>query len=216
LRFTSRELELEHVADQIKENISVDGVNPEQIVVISLDSRSARTQMSLLQAKLLERNIKSIVPGFSDDQADFAKEGMITLATVHRAKGNEAPVVYIINFDYLFDYVEEISNRNKAFTAISRSKAWVRISGVGSQMEAVNDEVGRIRADLPNLSFIFPDMDKIRRLDASETTRRKKEVKRAHDMAARLSELDVEALRKLDPSLIETLLRKLSDAKDED
>lgn len=213
-QFPSRESELEHVAEQIKENIFVDGVSPEQIVVISLDSRSARTQMSLLQAKLLERKIKSIVPGFGDDQADFAKEGMVTLATVHRAKGNEAPVVYIINFDYLFDYVEEISNRNKAFTAISRSKAWVRISGIGSKMEAVDQEVGRIRGDLPNLSFIFPDMDKIRRLDASETTRRKKEVKKAHDMAARLSEVDVEALRKIDPSVIEALLRKLSDAKE--
>jgi superfamily I DNA and RNA helicase len=164
----------------------------------------------------LDREIRSIIPGFSDDQADFAKEGMVTLATVHRAKGNEAPVVYILNFDYLFDYVEEISNRNKAFTAISRSKAWVRISGIGPQMEAVKQEVEKIRADLPRLSFIFPDMERIRRLDSSETSRRKKEVKKASEMAARLTEIDVDALRKIDPSLLETLLRKLSDAKDED
>jgi superfamily I DNA and RNA helicase len=121
-----------------------------------------------------------------------------------------------LNFDYLFDYVEEISNRNKAFTAISRSKAWVRISGIGPQMEAVKQEVEKIRADLPRLSFIFPDMERIRRLDSSETSRRKKEVKKASEMAARLTEIDVDALRKIDPSLLETLLRKLSDAKDED
>jgi superfamily I DNA and RNA helicase len=215
-RFSDRNSELDYVADGIKATILDEGVKPEQIVVISLDSRSARAQMSLLQAKLLDREIRSIIPGFSDDQADFAKEGMVTLATVHRAKGNEAPVVYILNFDYLFDYVEEISNRNKAFTAISRSKAWVRISGIGPQMEAVKQEVEKIRADLPRLSFIFPDMERIRRLDSSETSRRKKEVKKASEMAARLTEIDVDALRKIDPSLLETLLRKLSDAKDED
>jgi len=215
-RFSDRDAELEYVAEGIKGNIAEESVRPEQIVVISLDSRTARQQMSLLQAKLLEREIGSIIPGFSDDQADFAKEGMVTLATVHRAKGNEAPVVYILNFDYLFDYVEEISNRNRAFTAISRSKAWVRISGVGPQMDAVKEEVEKIRADFPKLSFIFPDLEKIRRLDASETSRRKKEVKRAAEMAERLSEIDIEALRKINPSLLEILLRKLSDAKDED
>jgi superfamily I DNA and RNA helicase len=213
-RFNTRDEELDSVAAQIEENLALDGVKAEEIVVTSLDSRSARTQMALLQEKLWKLQIGSIIPGFSDDQADFAESGRITLATIFRAKGNEAPIVYILNFDSLFDYVEEIGNRNAAFTAISRSKAWVRISGIGNQMLAVEQELAHIRKSLPRFTFVYPDMTQIRKLDA-ETSKRKKEVRKANDMAAKLGVFDVEAIRKVDPAILETLRRKLAEAIDD-
>jgi superfamily I DNA and RNA helicase len=171
--------------------------------------------MSALQASLWALGIASTIPGIVDGQAEFAEPGKITLATVYRAKGNEAPVVYIISFDSLFDYVEEIRNRNRAFTSISRSKAWVTISGIGAQMAAAEKEIAEIRKRLPRFEFEFPDMGKIRKLDASETTRRKKEVKRAQSWAARLNEIDVEAIRKLDADLLKQLKSKLLEATDD-
>lgn len=210
--FSNRDEELADVAKKIEGNIKQDGLKPEQIVVISLDSRHARADMTALQAKLWVLGIKSIIPGFSDEQDEFAEVGTVTLATIHRAKGNEAPMIYIICFDSLFDYIEEIENRNKAFTAISRSKAWVRISGVGSQMNAVKAELEKIFANLPHFRFVFPDMKLIRKLDASETTRRRRQVKKAGDLVHRMNEIDVEALKKLNPEDLETLIRKLAEA----
>jgi superfamily I DNA and RNA helicase len=214
-RFDDRNAELDFVAQQISRNINEDGVRPEQIVVISLDSPRAKQHMSALQASLWALGIASTIPGIVDGQAEFAEPGKITLATVYRAKGNEAPVVYIISFDSLFDYVEEIRNRNRAFTSISRSKAWVTISGIGAQMAAAEKEIAEIRKRLPRFEFEFPDMGKIRKLDASETTRRKKEVKRAQSWAARLNEIDVEAIRKLDADLLKQLKSKLLEATDD-
>ena len=214
-RFDDRNAELDFVARQISKNINEDALRPEQIVVISLDSMRAKQHMSGLQANLWALGIASTIPGIADGQAEFAEPGKITLATVYRAKGNEAPVIYIISFDSLFDYVEEISNRNRAFTSISRSKACVTISGIGSQMAAAEVEIQEIRRHLPRFEFVFPDIGKIRKLDASETTRRKKEVKRAQSWASRLNETDVEAIRKLDADLLKQLKSKLLEATDD-
>ena len=214
-RFEDRDQELEWIANAIQSDIVVERMAPEQIIVISLDSRRAKKYMSTLQAFLWDRKIASTIPGLVDDKADFAEQGKVTLATVYRAKGNEAPIVYILSFDSLFDYVEEIGNRNRAFTSISRSKAVVRITGVGTQMIAAVNEIERIKADLPRFKFIFPDVEKIRKLDAIETTRRRREVRKAKDAALKLAEVDTEALRKLDPEVRKELLKKLAEVQDE-
>jgi superfamily I DNA and RNA helicase len=211
-RFGTRGEELAYVAAEIQKNIQHDGIKPEEIVVISLDSVHAKNYMSHLQSELWSRQISSTIPGLVDDQAEFAEPGKVTLATVFRAKGNEAPMVYIVSFDSIFDYVEEIRNRNRAFTAISRSKAWVRISGIGPQMAAAEAEISAIRAKLPNFNFVFPDMKLIRKLDSTETTRRRREVKKAEGWAQSLTKMDVEAIRKLDPSLLQELIKKIETA----
>ena len=82
-------------------------------------------------------------------------------------------------------------------------------------MAAAEAEIADIRKHLPRFEFTFPDIAKIRKLDASETTRRKKEVKRAQGWASRLNEIDVDALRKLDPNLLERLKNKLMEATDD-
>ena len=115
---------------------------------------------------------------------------MVTLSTKFRAKGNEAPVVYIVGFDSLYEYTEEIENRNGAFTSISRSKGWVRITGAGKLMRAVVKEIEKIQSDIPYFRFRFPNMERLRRLDASETTRRRKEVKKAKDSMEMLAGMD--------------------------
>ena len=136
-----------------------------------------------------------------------AEPGRVTLSTVYRAKGNEAPLVYIIAFDDLYSYTDEIENRNRAFTSISRAKGWVRITGSGDRMVRVKNELELLQRDLPSLKFIFPDMRKlgIRRLDASETSRRRKELKRVAGMAERLAAVDRQLIEELDPETLEKL-----------
>ncbi len=215
IHFQDREEELDWIARSIQKDVVEEDVLPEQIIVISLDTQGARGLLMGIQKRLLDLNIPSTIPGLIDNTAAFAEPGQATLSTVYRAKGNEAYIVYILSFDSLYDYVEEIGNRNRAFTAITRSKAWVRITGAGKNMEKAKDETDKIMQNLPEFKFIFPDMNKIRRLD-SENSRRRKAVASAKKSASEIIELDPEALAAaLDPNTLQKLLEHINEAKRE-
>jgi superfamily I DNA and RNA helicase len=216
--FETRNEELDYVARSIRDDITVDNIRPEQILVISLDSRRAKEYLLGLQQRLYEGEIASTIPGLADGSWEFAELGRVTLSTVYRAKGNEAPVVYIVSVDVLYSYAEEIESRNRAFTSISRAKGWLRMSGIGKQMLSVRKEIDKLMQDIPYLKFQFPDMEniRIRRLDASETSRRRRQVSRARQGLETLLGIDSEALTDLDPKLLEKLKRRLDDLGDED
>jgi|ERR1044071_2657670 superfamily I DNA and RNA helicase len=214
--FDERTDELTWVAESIYRNIAEEDVRPEQIVVISLDSKLAKRYLMKIQSELLKHDIGSTIPGLINDTAEFAEPGMVTLSTVYRAKGNEAPIVYIISFDSLYEYTEELERRNQAFAAISRSKGLVRITGTGKPMVAAKGEIGRILKDIPQFNFIFPDMEHLRRLDASETSRRRREVRTAKESISKLLGLELDALHALSPSLLKDLKNKLEEVSDED
>lgn len=215
--FDSRPDELSWIANSIESDIREQKVSPDQIIVISLDTRLAKEYMSALQQLLLAKGIASTIPGIVDDTSAFMEIGKVTLSTIFRAKGNEAPIVYIMSFESLYDYIESIENRNRAFTSISRAKAWVRISGVGKRMSLVEKEISQIRRDYPSFQFSFPDMDVIRKLDAI-TMKRRKEVEQAKSATSNLLNLPPEVLAamvKLNPDQINELIERLTKAKDE-
>jgi superfamily I DNA and RNA helicase len=211
--FQDRESELNWVARSIADDVKKEGVAPRQIIVISLDTSNARNYLSRLQRLLVDANIASTIPGLIDDTSAFAEAGKVTLSTVYRAKGNEAHIVYILAFDALYDYVEGIGNRNRAFASISRSKAWVRITGAGKKMEAAKREVDSILKDIPLFKFKFPDMAAIRRLDA-ETSYRRKKLEKASQAVETLQKTEIEALEKLASTNPEAL-KKLQDILNE-
>jgi superfamily I DNA and RNA helicase len=218
--FATRDEELQALADSVANDINVEGVLPQSIVIISLDSLKAKQYMSDVQRRLHTHGIASTIPGLVDDSAEFAEIGFVTLSTVYRAKGNEAPIIYIVAFERLWDYVGEVSYRNRAFTSISRSKGWVWISGIAPQMTQVETELGRVDADLPFFRFVFPDMTLIqRRLDPSETTRRKVQVSQARRSIRDLEEADLDALAaSLDAEQLQRLedkLRKVREVRGE-
>ena len=205
--FDTREAELTWVANSVETTVKRESVKPEDIIVICLDTRKSKDNLVSLQNKLDAKKIESTMPGLVDQSWKFAEPNTVTLSTVYRAKGNEAPVVYIIAFDALYSYVEEIESRNRAFTSISRSKGWLRITGSGKQMKEVRTEIDHVVADIPRFKFNFPDMEniRIRKLDASETSRRRKEVGKAKTSLNTLLNLDKEALKDVDPELIKRL-----------
>ncbi|MGN6366774.1 MAG: DEAD/DEAH box helicase [Phycisphaerae bacterium] len=213
--FATRDEELQWVANSIYNDIFNEGVAPEHIIVISLDSLPAKKYMAKLQSLLSAQNVASVVPGLIDGSDEFAEPGRVTLSTIYRAKGNEAPIVYIISFETLYDYVAEVELRNKAFTSISRSKGWVRITGVGDRMKQAINEIGNIYQDIPEFKFKFPDPQKLQRnLDAAETTRRRKEVKIAKSAVRDLAQMDVGALAEVDAETLAVLAEKLKRLKE--
>jgi len=215
--FRDREEELDWVAESIHRDITQEGVAPEQIMVISLDMPQSKHYLTGVQSRLLRHNIDSTMPGLIDDTANFAEKMKVTLSTIFRAKGNEAYIVYILSFDSLFDYAEEIENRNRTFTSITRSKAWVRITGTGKYMEDAKKEIDSILSDLPFFKFVFPDMSTIRRLDA-ETSQRRREVAKTTEMASKMASVDekasIAALTSLNPEIFEKIVKIVEEAKE--
>ena len=50
-----------------------------------------------------------------------------------------------------------ISTRNKIFTAITRSKCWVTLTGSSSAAESFKEEIDKTLSDFPQFKFIMPD-----------------------------------------------------------
>lgn len=207
--FQERSLEFDWVASSIKNDIARERVAEKHIIVVVLDALKNRKYASAIQKRLVEHSIASVIPGVLDHPDSYAEEGRVTISSVFRAKGNEAYIVYIVGFDDLYSWVDFVPNRNRAFTAISRSKAWVRISGTGHTMRRAKDEIDSILRDIPEFHFPYPDMNNLRNLDAITEQRRRKRI----TSDKHLSELirDRELLDSASPDLITQLSKLLSE-----
>ncbi len=77
---------------------------------------------------------------------DFFREDSIVYSSVRRAKGNESFMVYIINAQKCVNTLQRRTDRNALFTAITRSKGWVRVFGYGEDMQVLCDEFEQIKS----------------------------------------------------------------------
>ena len=140
-KYDSYSDELLDVAAKISEDIK-DGLLCEDILVISVDDRNASKYFSDLQ-EILTKKYKIKTNNLHADKysvKDFQIDGKVTLSTVHKAKGNEAYSVYIVGAEALFSVDPTIRERNIFFTAMTRSKGWVYISGIGTSMDLLIKE----------------------------------------------------------------------------
>lgn len=207
--FSNRSEEFDWVANSIGNDIDREGVAEKQIVVVVLDALKNKRYASAIQKRLVEHSVASVIPGVLDHPDTYAEEGRVTISSVFRAKGNEAYIVYIVGFEDLYSWVDFVPNRNRAFTAISRSKAWVRISGTGPLMKRAKAEIDAILCDIPHFRFPFPNMENLRNLDAvTEQRRRKRITSNKH-----ISELirDPELIGSASPDLVAELRERLSE-----
>jgi superfamily I DNA and RNA helicase len=88
----------------------------------------------------------------------FDQEGKsVAFTGIHRAKGNEAGMVYVINAQDCFSGFGSLARiRNRLFTAITRSKAWVRILGHGERMDSLIREFTPVYEHNYELDFKYP------------------------------------------------------------
>lgn len=148
-----------------------EGLKPHDIMVISIDDRNAKSYFSSLSQRLATRDILvNNVHQASYTAPKFHIENHLTLSTIYKAKGNEAAVVYIVGADAIEPYLNMVRARNKLFTAFTRSRAWVRLSGMGIQILA--SEIEESLNNFPNFEFIYPDPEEIYKIqrDISERT----------------------------------------------
>lgn len=194
------------IVDSIHEDIRSQDLRPEDIVVINPNPLTTQKQVGPIRESLYERGINSELAGVSTSADVFLTTDSVTFTGIFRAKGNEAGMVYVINADECFSSSSPAHLaiiRNRLFTAITRSKAWVRVLGVGKNMKGLIEEWEQLKANDYALSFTYPSADQKRQLRLiNKDTPDRRKTKRSHIQyqanlvleAARTGELDPDAL----------------------
>jgi len=143
-RYNSREEELKKLAEKIKYNIDVDGLEPSRdILVIVLGHPREAFNLKIEAAKAIRaagidiyipKSLKNNIfrPKYpSVDPDKFWNEGGVTISHTFRAKGNEAYMVYVIGLDTVAEDEDNFTLRNQLFVALTRTKGWLEVSGIG-------------------------------------------------------------------------------------
>ena len=184
-RASNMEDECKWIADNIESALE-EGLKPHDILVISLDDRYARGYFTKISYFLSEKNIRSNNLLTSNAVAPpFQLENMVTLSTVHRAKGNEAPMVFASGIDAIFPQRALQSGRNKIFTAFTRTKAWLRVSGAGEKTQLFFDEITKSLENSPYLIFEVPDAQEIQTIQR-DLSAKPQEMMKLHELVSNL------------------------------
>ena len=179
--FNSKEKQAEWVANAIKFNLAEDELRPDDIVVINPDPLSTRDAVGPIRKQLFEHGVNSHLAGVNTSPDVFfdADSESVAFTGIYRAKGNEAGMVYIVNAqDCYSSFGNMASVRNRLFTAITRSKAWVRVLGVGKGMQSLMQEFEQVKGNDFSLHFHYPTEEERKHLnivnrDMTEDERRR-------------------------------------------
>ncbi len=152
--FESMMKEVEYVAEDIDKSISVDKLRADDIIVISLDDKNSKLQLKCLSDKLRSKGIETFNLTDRSYSKGFMEEGCVTLSTVYRAKGNEAGLVYVIGTQVFERNSNRRSMRNRIFTAFTRAKGWLRISGENIENGKLWKEIEKVFENNFSLKFL--------------------------------------------------------------
>lgn len=154
--FRTREEQYKWIAERIKENITDEELDPDDILVVFPNALEAKSDYYNLASFLAVFDIESFLAGVTGNRDIFKQDNMVCCSSIYRAKGNEAPMVYVANSDYCYEGLELIKLRNIMFTAATRSRAWVRFCGVGDSMKDLMNEYELVKSNQFELNFTIP------------------------------------------------------------
>ncbi|HLV09213.1 MAG TPA: ATP-binding domain-containing protein, partial [Halanaerobiales bacterium] len=143
--YNTRKEELDHLADSIKNDINQHKLNPSRdiLVIVLGDFREAFKLKIEAARHLMNKGVdiyipkslrnNELYPKYPDIDPDkFWNRGGVTITNIHRAKGNEAYMVYVIGLDKIAENEADFSLRNQLFVALTRTKGWLKVMGVGN------------------------------------------------------------------------------------
>ncbi|MFZ2632585.1 MAG: ATP-binding domain-containing protein [Desulfosalsimonadaceae bacterium] len=157
--FETPEAQTAWLVAEIKRNLTEDELIPDDIVVINPDPLKTKDAVGEARRKLMLMGINSNLAGVTTIADVFTEPGTVTFTGIFRAKGNEAAMVYVINAQDCFGAFlpRDVARvRNRLFTAITRSKAWVRVLGVGKAMADLKAEFEKAKEENFALRFVYP------------------------------------------------------------
>ncbi|MGE6601498.1 DEAD/DEAH box helicase [Lysinibacillus fusiformis] len=162
--FNSNIEQAQWIANEIEKNIKVDELRYQDIMVIHTNPMTTQSEVGILRKLLFEKGINSHVAGAANPDI-FSESDSITFTGIYRAKGNEAAMVYVINGQECYDGRELAKKRNILFTGITRSKAWVRITGYGNSMRLLENEYKLIKDNNFALDFVYPSEEQRKQMN---------------------------------------------------
>lgn len=168
-----------------------EGLNANDILVICLDDRNTRGYFKDISEKLDLLGLRTnnlLADPYSEPHFTIADH--VTLSTVYRAKGNEAAVVIAIGIDAITPQSRSQKARNKLFTAFTRAKAWLRVSGINGGAEFLMKEISSAIAKMPSMVFIQPDPKDILTLQRDLSDRASKLRKLQEPLFKELEEME--------------------------
>lgn len=209
--FSEFSSEIIWVANEIHRNLTEDELSPNDILIIGVDNQNYTSYGNTIKGQLAQFGIDMIIAG--DDTASnvFRIENKVTFSGIRRAKGNEASIVYILGFDSILSGYDIVQLRNTAFTAMTRSKGWCTITGVGQKAEILFNEIKQIAKNPEQITFKVPDPKSIERLlDNIEYEKRRTKIREATKIINKLDKiLNEDDIKYLSPESVNRLLAKL-------
>ena len=196
--FQSDDEQISFLVGDIIKNLKEEELLPRDIIVINPNPFTTQKAVSKARKLLYDQGYDSNLAGISTSPDIFQEEDSITFTGIYRAKGNEAALVYIINTQYCsrssYEDYSLARRRNILFTAMTRSKAWVRVIGYGFGMEELCKEYSKIQSKDYRLDFTCPtdeEMKKINLLHRDRNSEEDKKVRAAnHDFSNVLLSLE--------------------------
>jgi len=156
LLFNNLSEECAFIISKIENDIKVENLRPDDICVISLDGKNIGTYFEVIEKELTDKGINVFnLLNAPSNNTYFSVDNHVTLSTINKAKGNESGMVYILGVDAIFKNKDYIIDRNKLFTAITRSKGWVTITGFKTAEQCVK-ELNQLKLKQYKLDFTQP------------------------------------------------------------
>lgn len=164
--FSDYASECKFVTQCITQDIQDEKLRPDDICVICLDNRNINAYYSLLSRMLIRNGISTFnLVDAPNANKHFFYENNVTLSTINKAKGNEAGMVYIIGADTVFINRDNVILRNKLFTAITRTKGWVTITG-GEKIKYCLEELNKLEENDFKLVFTQPSKETTKTIES--------------------------------------------------
>lgn len=184
--FESSDDEAKWIASEVKKNLSSDELRFQDILIILPSPIETRARGGMIARSLLEVGISAHIVGSGSSSSQVFQSNSVAITHVYRAKGNEAPMVYVADSQKCFGGLNVSIERNKLFTAMTRSKAWVRVSGIGPSMRKLEAEFNTITEKNYKLDFKYPTDEQLKTI---RTRHKEVDEKRMHSQLQGLSEL---------------------------
>ncbi len=176
--FGEAELQAKWIAKQIKNDLGENELLHQDILIVLPNAWTAKSEYGLIARALRKQKIASHLVGTTSSRDQVFQKDSVAVTHIYRAKGNEAPMVYFANSHECYDGLELAKKRNVLFTGITRSRAWVRVCGVGEKSTRLKREFQKVVDAQYNLDFEYPSVEEISQIrkihrDRSDEEQRK-------------------------------------------
>lgn len=163
-KFSDRDKEYKWVLEQIKLALTKDELDPDDILIIIADPFSVRSEAAAILRLFAKEDIGVHLAGVMTSASEFFKPNSIPITSIYRAKGNEAPLVFVVGAEHCAGGLELSKKRNILFTAMTRSRGWLRVTGNGERMDAIVEEFESIKEQEFHLKFQYPNKEQLARI----------------------------------------------------